>query len=187
MQVQPEFWAEIDPTVVSLRQCRYCHGEGFVRGRGAERRPCDCVLRGIFYAATEYVREWWTGEIPDCSTRWTFGYRAKELRVDIDLAAKAVLGAADYRIFDLRFTLGLDWPACCRVLRMDRGAFWHRVYRIAAIVGAEIVERGIWPLGRYFRQQMPAESLLAATMSHRMGGVRAIRPLPGSVGGRGGS
>jgi hypothetical protein len=49
--------------------------------------------------------------------------------------------------------LGADWKLCCRQLGMDRGNFFHAVYRIEQRLGrifAELEPYALYPLDEYF-------------------------------------
>jgi hypothetical protein len=49
--------------------------------------------------------------------------------------------------------LGADWKLCCRKLGMDRGNFFHELYRIQQRLGRvfrELQPYGLYPLDEYF-------------------------------------
>jgi hypothetical protein len=52
----------------------------------------------------------------------------------------AVLDDYEHRIFRYHFVLGADWRLCTRMLKMDRGNFFHIVYRIQQKVGRAFAE-----------------------------------------------
>lgn len=72
---------------------------------------------------------------------------------DFCLVSKRVLDAAEYQVFRFHFLLGADWKLCCRRLNMDRGSFFHMVYRIEQKLGrafAELEPYPLFPLNEYF-------------------------------------
>lgn len=82
---------------------------------------------------------------------------------DFCLVSKRTLDEAQYRIFTNHFLLGADWKLCCRKLGMERGAFFHEVYRIEQKLGRtfrEIEPFALFPLDEYFnstcRRDTPA-------------------------------
>ena len=58
-----------------------------------------------------------------------------------------------YRLFKYHFLLGADWKLCCRQLKIDRGNFFHAVYRIESTLGRtfrELQPYSMYPLDEYF-------------------------------------
>lgn len=101
---------------------------------------CRCVGRRAFRVALHVYRE----------RRERTGIRSIIFRADFHLAARAVLPQREWAAFELHFFEGADWRACARALDLDRGNFWHWVYRAEERTGAELVRRRIFPLGEYF-------------------------------------
>jgi hypothetical protein len=67
--------------------------------------------------------------------------------------SKRTLSELEYRIFKFHFLLGADWKLCCRRLRMDRGNFFHAVYRIEQKLGRvfrELEPYSLFPVDDYF-------------------------------------
>ena len=67
--------------------------------------------------------------------------------------SKRTLDPAEYQIFKFHFLLGADWRLCCRRLKIDRGNFFHAVYRIQQKLGRafrETTPSGLFPLDEYF-------------------------------------
>ena len=72
---------------------------------------------------------------------------------DFCLVSRRVLDDEEHRIFRFHFLLGADWRLCCRRLNMDRGNFFHSVYRIEQKLGrafAELRPYALYPLDEYF-------------------------------------
>jgi hypothetical protein len=72
---------------------------------------------------------------------------------DFYLLAKRNLDEENFKIFKFHFLLGADWRLCCRRLNMDRGNFFHAVYRIQQQMGRVFRETkpfALFPLDEYF-------------------------------------
>jgi len=82
---------------------------------------------------------------------------------DFCLVSRRVLSEEEYRVFRYHFLLGADWKLCCRQLKMDRGNFFHAIYRIEQKLGrtfAELEPYPLFPIRSYFsgviqRQALP--------------------------------
>jgi hypothetical protein len=77
----------------------------------------------------------------------------EEFIADFCLVSRRVLDEFEYRIFKLHYLLGADWRLCCGKLGMDRGSFFHEVYRIQQRLGRvfrELQPYGLYPLDEYF-------------------------------------
>jgi len=85
--------------------------------------------------------------------RFTWGRKDEEYVADFCLVSRRHLSAEEYRVFKYHFLLGADWKLCCRQLKMDRGNFFHMVYRIETRLGRvfrEIEPYSLYPLDEYF-------------------------------------
>ena len=83
----------------------------------------------------------------------SYGLRDEEYMADFSLVARRTLDDADYKLFRYHFILGADWRLCCRQLKMDRGTFFHAVYRIQQELGRvfrELEPYALFPLDEYF-------------------------------------
>lgn len=140
--------------------------------RGQQRGtliPCDCVLRSIFNACYNRFRECVETEkrLSTVSLEWSFngssgkryyGRKIEEYIADFCNIGRRNLDGELYQIFRYHFVLGADWRLCCRQLHLGKGTFFHRVYRIAAILGrafAETAPYGLFPLDEYFGTVLP--------------------------------
>ncbi|HLI86466.1 MAG TPA: hypothetical protein VKV17_21330 [Bryobacteraceae bacterium] len=134
---------------------------------------CHCVYRAIFRACYNRFRECVAnGEqtsivslefCPGKDGRRTYSRKKEEYMADFCLVSKRELSEADYSIFRYHFLLGADWKLCCRQLGMDRGNFFHAIYRIEQALGkvfAELTPYALYPLDEYFggsiRRRLPA-------------------------------
>ncbi|MDX2181390.1 MAG: hypothetical protein SFV18_17480 [Bryobacteraceae bacterium] len=85
--------------------------------------------------------------------RYTWGRKDEEYIADFTLVSRRTLTEDEYRIFKFHFLLGADWKLCCRRLKMDRGNFFHAVYRIQQKLGKvfrELQPYALYPLDEYF-------------------------------------
>jgi len=125
--------------------------------------PCKCVLREIFRVC--YARFRYCVEKDKTVGRVTLDANQGRLRkniwsrkdeeycADFCLIAKRTLSEFEHRIFRYHFLLGADWRLCCRRLDVDRGNFFHSVYRIEQKLGRvfrELAPYGLYPLDEYF-------------------------------------
>ena len=86
--------------------------------------------------------------------RQTWGRKDEEYVADFCLISRRTLDEVEYRVFKFHFLLGADWKLCCRRLNVDRGNFFHIVYRIEQKLGRvfrELKPYGLYPLDEYFR------------------------------------
>jgi hypothetical protein len=114
------------------------------------------VLRAIFRACyakfrgcVEHPR--YLSQASVRSNKSTFGLHNwglphEEFIADFCLVSRRSLNKARYRIFSAHFLLRGDWKLCCRQLHMDRGAFFHEVYRIEQVLGRTFRELRPYPL-----------------------------------------
>ena len=83
---------------------------------------------------------------------------------DFALVARRHLDQAQYRIFRYHFLLGASWKICCQRLGLERGNFYHAVYRIESKLGkafAETEPYALYPPRDYFvtRLAKPVEAI----------------------------
>ena len=82
-----------------------------------------------------------------------WGLKNEEFIADFCLVSRRVLDEHEHRLFKYHFLLGADWKLCCRKLKMDRGAFFHDVYRIEQKLGRtfrELEPHALFPIDEYF-------------------------------------
>jgi len=87
----------------------------------------------------------------DVNCTWT--RTSEDYMADFYLVAKRVLEEDEFKIFRYHFLLSADWKICCGRLNMDRGAFFHAVYRIEQKLGRtyrEIRPYSLFPTDEYF-------------------------------------
>src|SRR5208282_2331196 len=77
----------------------------------------------------------------------------EEYIADFSLLSRRTLDDFEYRLFRFHFVLGADWKLCARRLGVDRGNFYHAVYRIEQKLGRkfrEVEPYPLFPLDEYF-------------------------------------
>jgi hypothetical protein len=91
---------------------------------------------------------------PGRERKTVWGRKDEEYAADFCLVSRRVLDEEEYRIFRYHFLLGADWRLCCRKLGIDRGTFFHSVYRIQQRLGRvyrELAPYGLYPIEDYFQ------------------------------------
>jgi len=107
-------------------------------------------------------------------TRMAYGRKVEEYIADFCLVSQRTLTAFEYDVFRFHFLLGADWKACCWRLQIDRGTFFHAVYRIEQKLGRifrELEPYSLFPLDEYFGGAIRKD--LAQTR-----GSEAVWPMP---------
>jgi hypothetical protein len=97
-----------------------------------------------------------------------WGMKNEEYMADFCLVSRRTLGEREYQIFRYHFLLGADWKLCCRKLKVDRGAFFHDVYRIEQRLGKifrELEPHALFPLDEYF-SSTGRQKVAASTPAH---------------------
>ena len=178
-------WNRTDTLPIADHSCTFCHGLGLRGGRLDAIQPCNCALRAIFRACYQRFeacankekslsRVTLDGTSPR-SRRAVWGRKDEEFIADFLLVSKRTLNAAEHRVFRFHFLLGADWRLCCRQLRVEKGSFFHAIYRIEQKLGRvfrELQPYPLYPLDEYFN---------GVTLEHRamrtaLSKVVALRP-----------
>lgn len=112
----------------------------------------------VYQARVEY--EYCPGR--DANRSWT--HKAQDYCADFYLTAKRTLPLDEFQVFRLHFVLGFEYNACCRFLRVDRGAFFTSVYRIEEKLGRvyrELRPYALFPPDEYFGGSVRKAKILA--------------------------
>jgi hypothetical protein len=83
----------------------------------------------------------------------TWGRKDEEYIADFCLVSRRALDDFEYKLFRYHFLLGADWKLCSRRLGLDRGNFFHAVYRVEQKLGRvfrELQPYPLYPLDEYF-------------------------------------
>ncbi len=156
-------WTRSDTIALARQSCTQCHGLGLRMSRGSRLEPCNCVLRAIFRACyarfrhcvekEKYMSQVSLERVRGRDGRFVWGRKDEEYIADFCLVSRRTLNELEYKIFKYHFLLGGDWKLCCRKLGLDRGNFFHAVYRIEQKLGRvfrELRPYGLFPLDEYF-------------------------------------
>jgi hypothetical protein len=87
------------------------------------------------------------------SRRAVWGRKDEEYLADFVLVAKRALTRKEHQLFRYHYLLGADWRLCCRQLKMEKGLFFHAIYRIEQKLGRifrELQPYPLYPLDEYF-------------------------------------
>jgi hypothetical protein len=156
-------WNRSNVLGLAKASCCTCHGYGLRVIHKNREVACHCVYRAIFRACYNRFRDCAANSAqtstvslefcPGKEGRRTYSRKKEEYIADFCLISKRELTEADYRVFRFHFLLGADWRLCCRQLGMDRGNFFHAVYRIEQTLGcifAELEPYALYPVDEYF-------------------------------------
>jgi len=175
-------WNRTEILALAKESCTQCQGYGLRRSsRKGPASPCNCVLRGIFRACyarfrqcvakQQHVSTVRLEQVGGKDRRMIWGRKDEEYVADFCLVSRRVLDEEEYRIFKFHYLLGADWKLCCRRLNIDRGTFFHHVYRIQQKLGKvfrELEPYALYPLDEYFggtvRRELPEESRKVLSM-----------------------
>lgn len=167
-------WDRSESIATAKTTCALCQGEGLRRiGKKRLPKPCNCTLRGVFRACYSRFRHCVSKAkhvsrvtLEPCSGKgggrvWT--RKDEDYIADFCLISKRTLNEEEYKLFRYHFLLGADWRLCCRKLDLDRGAFFHAVYRIQQKLGRvfrELKPFALFPLDEYFWGKITKNSAL---------------------------
>ena len=171
-------WTRSETLALAMHSCTQCHGAGLrLANKGLETVACNCVLRGIFRICFDRFVRCVTQERhlsrvslePQAGRPRTYnwGRKDEEYIADFCLIARRTLDDFEHRLFRYHFLLGADWRLCSRKLGVDRGNFFHAVYRIEQKLGRvfrELEPYALFPLDEYFKGpgRVPGPVLVAA-------------------------
>ena len=156
-------WNRSDVIGLAKQSCVYCEGTGLRLGPEGPDGPCNCVLRGIFRTCYTRFRKLADGEKfiskttlepssgKDSARSWV--RRHEDYLADFCLVSKRSLTESEHKLFRFHFLLGAEWKLCCRQLNIDRGIFFHSLYRIEEKLGRvfrELKPFSLYPLDEYF-------------------------------------
>jgi hypothetical protein len=172
---KPKFWSRSRVIALARAHCSQCYGSGLRwSGITGSLQPCGCVLREIFRACLSkyrYIQEHQgrtsmvTKRIVQCGmdSKRFYSRRNEDFCADFCLVARRTLDDLQYRIFDLHFLQRFDWRHCVRALNIDRGNFFHSVYRIEQRLGrvfTELRPYALYPVDEYFSLTEPRVGVL---------------------------
>lgn len=167
-------WNRSETLALASPHCVKCSGLGLTYSSRSKEdgTPCLCVFRAIFRACYEKFKTCVRGTGDIRSVNWervgqgtrravTYSRKQEEYKADFCLISKRVLDPDEWQIFNLHFLLGADWKLCCSKLKLDRGNFFHAVYRIERKLGKvfrELEPYALYPLDEYFSDTIRGNS-----------------------------
>jgi hypothetical protein len=156
-------WTRSETLALAQQSCTLCYGLGLREVRSGAPTPCSCVFRAVFRACYNRFRECANKDrrisqvsleaVPGKRRRGVYSLKNEEYISDFCLVSRRVLSDEDYQIFKFHYLLGADWKLCSQRLGMDRGTFYHQVYRIQERLGRvfkELQPYALFPLDEYF-------------------------------------
>lgn len=186
-------WKRSDVLSLARLSCSICGGEGAKREKVGRIIPCPCVLRAIFRAC--YARFRLCVEKEKYLSRVSFEhFGGKERRLmwsrkdeeyvaDFHLVSRRALDRFHYQLFSYHFLLGAGWKLCCRQLNLDRGRFFHAVYRVQETLGQvfyELEPYALYPPREYFTTRLAQPETPPAGATRLLPGSAASGPAPSS-------
>jgi len=155
-------WNRSNTMALAKNSCSFCHGHGMRVQYKVKQSPCGCVFRSVFRACLRRFRECAVTESYTSTVTWDYfaaggrrvlSRKKEEFMADFCLIAQRTLGEFEYRVLRYYFLLGADWGLCARRMKVDRGTFFHMIYRIEEKLGRASVETepyALFPLDDYF-------------------------------------
>jgi hypothetical protein len=156
-------WNRSGAIGIAKMSCTFCQGNGTRLIRHGREVACNCAFRAAFRACFNRFRECSAHGahastvslelMPGRKGRCTYSRKSEEYMADFCLVSRRVLSEFDHKVFRYHFLLGADWKLCCRQLQIDRGTFFHTIYRIEEQLGrtfAELQPYPLYPLDEYF-------------------------------------
>jgi hypothetical protein len=169
-------------------ECVYCQGLG-VPAKG-KKGTCNCVYREIFrsclrgYHNLELppVRIAPYGESTQIHNMRGSRMRGADFRADFVMLAKRTLPDELLSLFRSRFLNGEPRHIYMRRMDLDRGEYWHLVYRVSVRMGRAIADSepySLYPVSDYFGAGKKfAYSTLAMERESKLARMIVLRPNP---------
>jgi len=155
-------WNRSDTMGLAKNTCSICHGHGMRVQYKIKQSPCSCVFRTVFRICMKRFRDCALHESYAATVSWDYvaeggrrviSRKKEEYMADFMLIARRTLGEFEMRVMRYYFLLGGDWKLVSRRLGLDRGTFFHIVYRMEEKLGRAFVETepyGLYPIDEYF-------------------------------------
>jgi hypothetical protein len=186
-------WDRSQTIALAKTTCTHCHGYGLRPGRNDREVPCNCVFRAVFRACYSRFRDCVTRDrhlsrvqLEFCNgkdNRVTYGRKVEEYIADFCLVSRNSLNPLEYDIFRFHYLLGAEWKLCCWRLQIDRGTFFHLLYKIEQKLGRifrELEPYSLFPLDEYFGGTMCNDrSEKAVAIVPKRKPARVLRPPVG--------
>lgn len=188
-------WTHSDTIALAAEECVRCHGFGIRQMERGGPRPCSCVFRAIFRICLSKFYQCVAKEkrltpvslepTPKGGRRITWGRKNEEYIADFLLVTQRTLDPFEYQVFRFHYILGASWSLCARRLGIDRGRFFHAVYRIQEKLGRtyrELRPYALFPTDEYFNGRtentVPITTEIAGPPSLRRNSLNRRIPVP---------
>jgi hypothetical protein len=92
----------------------------------------------------------------------TYARLDEDYVADFCKVSRRSLSDFDYNIFRYHFLLGADWRLCCRQMGIDRGTYFHSLYRLQHRLGRvfrELQPYSLYPINEYFAGKLEKSNL----------------------------
>lgn len=156
-------WNRSETLALSAAKCTLCNGIGVRVRINGEEVPCNCVFRAIFRACFDRFVQCSNKDLDESRVSLECGAtrdpggnwsrKNEEFVADFLLLMKRALTESEQRLFRYHYLLGADWRLCTRKLGVEKGVFFHTVYRIQHKLGrtfAEVEPYPLYPVREYF-------------------------------------
>lgn len=135
---------------LSRYQCAICNGTGLTGS--AQQLTCGCVNRGAFCSVVRRVVAIRASEFgypgPRRGAR-NWSWPRLELCADVERIARKHLTPVEWKVFRLNSLEGWDWHTGVRQTGLNKGDYFHAIYRIQAKLGAAFSAAGLCPVDEY--------------------------------------
>ena len=151
-------WPEEQLMMLARPACASCKGRGWVPVSD-RAEVCACVYRAVCRSSMEAYRN---APLRSVLVRWhmrrgsrlmsTWSRPLEEFRADIERIVSRVLNRTEQRIWREHMVERREWREVAPRVGMDRGNFYHAVYRIEKKLGrafAELRPYPLWPWWEY--------------------------------------
>jgi hypothetical protein len=181
-------WTHTEALGLASVKCAKCAGTGLTKGVDREgNEPCGCVLRSVFRSCLKRFHfcadsEPYTSKVvlmpcrgADSNHTWT--RVSEDYMADFYLIAKRTLTLDEFKVFRLHFLFRVGWKLCCQSLGIDRGVFFHAVYRIEHVLGRvyrEVRPYSLFPVDEYFGGTIRKAKVLPIELAVKS--KRVLRP-----------
>jgi hypothetical protein len=166
-------WDRSETIALAKESCIICRGQGQACIRWGRPSPCYCVLRAIFracYARFRYciMKEKFLSKVSlvPChgkDHKMTYARLDEDYIADFCQVSRRALDNFDYNIFRNHYLLGADWRLICRQMNIDRGTYFHALYRIQYKLGRvyrELQPYSLFPISEYFAGKADRRSVV---------------------------
>ena len=154
-------WNRSETLVLASVKCKHCKGTGLKKQDEGPDQPCNCVLRAIFRGCyRRFVECACTVSLEVAATQQTgagWSRKNEEYLADFELVMRRVLTEEERKVFRYHYVLGADSMLCCRKMRMQKGEFFHTLYRMQHKLGRAFRETepyALFPTDEYFSPLM---------------------------------